>query len=158
MEGLRNAMGLSPQRRSTFELGGDGCCKLSYQQRIIGFLVCFVVGWLIAMLSFLSLPTIALNPAKFAVFYTLGQICALCSTFFLLGPKRQFQSMTASHRWLAALIYVIFIILTLVCALRNPPQILLVVLCVICQFMAAVWYSLSFIPYARQAIISCLGV
>ncbi len=87
-------------------LGGSGeeeeedpcaCLKLSYYQRVVGFVACFSLG---AIISFMSIPLL-LNPAKFALPYTLGNILSLLATGFLVGPKRMCRQMCAPVRYIA---------------------------------------------------------
>jgi len=92
---------------------------------------------------------IALNPSAFAVPYTLGNILALCSTGFLVGPMRQLKMMLKPTRLIATIVYVAALVLTLVAAFVIGSS-LLVLLAVIIQFCALVWYCLSYIPFARQ--------
>jgi len=47
--------------------------KCSYKTRIIGFVVCCAVGWLLSILGVLVL-IIKHEVTQFAVLYTLGQI------------------------------------------------------------------------------------
>ena len=61
------------------------CPSLTYQQRLYGFAICFVVGW---FLSFLSVIALAQNDiTTFAIIYTFGSVTALCATGFLWGKS-----------------------------------------------------------------------
>lgn len=73
-----------------------------------------------------------------------------------MGPVKQCQKMWAETRWLTTAVAIGFLFLTLFAALKlkNPP---LAIICVICQFTAMTWYSLSYIPYARNMVRSFLG-
>ena len=99
-----------------------------------------------------------------AINYTLGNIIALGSTAFLVGPARQLKRMTHPTRWGAALVYVLAIAATLVCALVLPhvaPKMptsmdgALVIACIVVQFLAMFWYGLSYIPYGRRMLRAC---
>lgn len=94
------------------------------------------------------------QPRDFAIKYTLGNVLALCSTAFLIGPMRQVRNMTASHRWVAALIYLGAMAMTLVSVFKfeNAP---LTLVCIIMQFCAMVWYVLSYIPFGRSMMQKC---
>ena len=96
------------------------------------------------------------HPEKFALTYTAGNIVALSSTMFVMGPVKQVKSMGKATRLTATIIYVCSIILSLVMALKvkNVP---LVILSIIIQFCALIWYALSYIPYARQMVKRCMG-
>ena len=74
---------------------------------------------------------------------------------FIVGPARQLKGMTAPTRWLAALVYLGAIAGTLVSALVLDSGILVIVF-IIVQFCAEVWYVLSYIPYGRRLCTTCL--
>jgi len=76
---------------------------------------------------------------------------AICSTAFLVGPMRQLKMMMNPNRLIATIVYVLALALTLVAAFLIKSQ-LLVLVAVIIQFCALVWYCLSYIPFARQLL------
>lgn len=123
---------------------------LSWSTRIKGFAICFVVG---ILLSFLGSFALFFNRGLtvFAVFYTLGNIISITSTCFLMGPFNQLKKMFASTRIIATLLVFISIAVTLFAALslKNPG---LALIFIIIQSLAMTWYSLSYIPYARDAV------
>jgi len=127
------------------------CPSLSMKQRLIGFGICLGLALLLCFLAVMFLPSIALNPSAFAVPYSLGNIMAICSTAFLVGPMRQLKMMMNPNRIIATIIYLVALILTLVAAFVLKSQ-LLVLVAVIIQFCALVWYCLSYIPFARQLL------
>jgi len=132
-------------------------CKLSYTQRITGFLCCFLLGWIITFLSLLSIPTIADHPEKFAVLYTFGNVLAIASTLFLFGPVAQCKSMFQANRWIATCVYLFAMGLTLYCAFAVQ-KVWPVLLCMLFQVAAMIWYALSYIPFARNMCINaCKG-
>ncbi|XP_014677572.1 PREDICTED: vesicle transport protein SFT2A-like isoform X2 [Priapulus caudatus] len=90
----------------------------------------------------------------FAVCYTIGNIIALSGTFFLMGPLSQLKKMFAMTRLIATIVMLVALVLTLMAALwwDNPG---LTILFVIIQFVAMLWYSISYIPYARDAVKKC---
>uniref|UniRef100_A0A8C6P5G0 Vesicle transport protein n=1 Tax=Nothobranchius furzeri TaxID=105023 RepID=A0A8C6P5G0_NOTFU len=81
--------------------------SLSWSTRIKGFIACFVVGAACTVLGVcvLFLPKIGLT--LFIVFYTFGNICALCSTMFLMGPVKQLKRMCDKTRALATTIMLV---------------------------------------------------
>ncbi|PIA49012.1 hypothetical protein AQUCO_01300098v1 [Aquilegia coerulea] len=125
----------------------DELCSLSPLQRIYAFAVSMAVG-LIFML--LSLVVIA-KPIKFAVLFTMGNILAVGSTAFLLGPAQQGRMMFDSVRVYASAIYIGSVILALICAILIHNK-LLTLLVIIIEICALMWYSLSYIPFARRVI------
>jgi hypothetical protein len=62
--------------------------------------------------------------------------------------------MFKKKRYLATLFYFFFMIMTLVAAAKGWPLLVIVGLA-ICQFLASIWYFLSYIPFARTGIKFC---
>ncbi|KAI7821755.1 vesicle transport protein SFT2A [Gamsiella multidivaricata] len=130
------------------------CFQLDRTQRLYGFGICFIVGFLISILSTLALGTGQL--ALFAVFFTLGNIISLLSTTFLIGPGKQLRTMFAPVRMVASIVFLSLIVITLIVAFTLKSGLLCLILCVI-QFLALFWYSASYIPYGRTAIRKVVG-
>ncbi|KAF9585228.1 hypothetical protein BGW38_003319 [Lunasporangiospora selenospora] len=130
------------------------CFTLTRTQRLYGFGICFVVGFLITILSTLSLVTGQV--ALFAVFFTLGNIVSLLSTTFLIGPGKQLKTMFAPVRMVASIIFITMIVVTFIVAFTLQSSVLCLIFCII-QFLALFWYSASYIPYGRAAIKKVVG-
>jgi F0F1-type ATP synthase assembly protein I len=132
----------------------NAMCTCSYRTRLIGFVSCLVVGLLLGFVSFFFFANVKL----FATFYTLGNLTSLAGTGFVVGPMRQIKAMLKPTRYIAAIVFVASMIGTL-CAVFVPatPNKVLVIVCVIIQFCALWWYSLSYIPFARKLVSSLLG-
>ena len=75
---------------------------------------------------------------------------------FLCGPKRQFKNMTDKTRLLTTIVYLTFMVLTLVCALKWHSMAGTIVCCVV-QYFALFWYTLSYIPFARAFMKRVMG-
>lgn len=154
---VKSYVGLEEEEKSELEKFQEEICpSLSYEQRLYGFIGCFVTGWIISLLSCFALVHIKDQPGKFAVLYTFGNVVALCSTCFLWGPCSQLKSMMKSHRLIASILYLVSMVATLVCAFTGQ-KVILIVLCIFVQFFALLWYCLSYIPYARQMVKACIG-
>ncbi|XP_045196056.1 vesicle transport protein SFT2B-like [Mercenaria mercenaria] len=127
---------------------------LSWETRIKGFAICFILGVSLSVLGscLLWLPNNGL--ILFACFYTIGNILSLGSTCFLMGPVKQCKKMFAQTRIFATILVVVMFILTLVCAIALKNAILTLMCCIV-QFLALTWYSLSYIPFARDAVKKC---
>ncbi|XP_046667319.1 vesicle transport protein SFT2B isoform X2 [Homalodisca vitripennis] len=123
---------------------------LSWSTRIKCFAFCFILGILLSMLASLSL-FLHRGWAQFAVLYTFGNIVSMLSTLFLMGPVNQVKKMFAPTRVVATIVVIVMIVLTLVSGfwIKNAG---LAFLFIIMQWMAMTWYSLSYIPYARDAV------
>ncbi|ESN94189.1 hypothetical protein HELRODRAFT_154240 [Helobdella robusta] len=127
---------------------------LSWSTRLKGFIICFSIGVLCSILGscFLFLPGAGLT--LFAILYTLGNVTALISTCFLMGPCNQLKRMFAPTRLIATIIVVISLALTLCAALWWKLSAVAILFCII-QFLAMTWYGLSYIPFARDAVMKC---
>lgn len=99
--------------------------------------------------AFLALPGKGL--LIFALFYTTGNMLSMASTCFLMGPWKQVKKMFHETRIFATIGVLVFMVLTLLAALRWHKKGLAILFC-ICQFLSFTWYSLSYIPYARDAV------
>ncbi|CAH1959299.1 unnamed protein product [Acanthoscelides obtectus] len=140
----------SPDEESGIMSQLDDASTLSWSTRIRGFLICFIIG---ILLSFLGSFALFLHKGLgiFAVFYTLGNIVSMLSTCFLMGPFNQVKKMFASTRYIATILVFIMFVLTIIAAtVWHKP--LLALLFIIFQSIAMTWYSLSYIPYARDAV------
>ncbi|KAG6397353.1 hypothetical protein SASPL_143520 [Salvia splendens] len=80
-----------------------------------------------------------------------GWLVAANLTAFLIGPKRQVTMMLDPVRIYATAIYIASIIIALFCAVyvRNK---LLTLLAIVLEFGALIWYSASYIPFARAMV------
>lgn len=94
------------------------------------------------------------NITIFAVLYSVSNIFGLGSTFFLVGPLAQLKKMFKPVRLWSAILFLVFIALTLVAALvlKNPG---LTICFAVLQYLALLWYTLSYIPGARQCFLAC---
>ena len=133
----------------------NSCPALSMEQRVFGCIACIVVGVGLSIGSLFRLELlIEGNPVPFAVLYSIGNIISLCASCFFSGPCSQVKSMFASTRVIATMIYMTALILTLFFAFYNgiSHRAVIIILLVIIQFLAFIWYTLSYIPYGREII------
>ncbi|KAE8726996.1 vesicle transport protein SFT2B-like isoform X2 [Hibiscus syriacus] len=125
----------------------EGLCSLSATQRLYASAACLLSGLVLMFLSFVVFAI----PIKFALLFTFGNVLAVGSTAFLMGPEQQLQMMFDSVRIYATAVYIGFVVLALICALLIHSKIL-TLLAVICEICALVWYCLSYIPFARRIV------
>ncbi|KAH8829566.1 Got1/Sft2-like family-domain-containing protein [Flagelloscypha sp. PMI_526] len=137
---------------------GDSAFKflnLSRKTRLYGFVGCCIAGFVLSILgsTMLFLAQIML----FGILYVLGTITALIGTGFLIGFFKQLKLMFKPVRVVASIIFLGSIALVLVAAfvLNND---LLCIIFVIVQYLAYLWYSISYIPYARAAVKKAVGL
>ncbi|XP_063734207.1 vesicle transport protein SFT2B-like isoform X2 [Eleginops maclovinus] len=114
--------------------------SLAWATRMKGFGICFVLGVLCSVLGSCLLWIPGTGLVLFAVLYSVGNISALASTMFLMGPCRQLKAMCAKERAFA----------TAIMLWKNNGLALL--FCVL-QFLAFTWYGLSYIPFARDGVM-----
>lgn len=131
---------------------------LSWGTRVKGFVICFVIGIALSILGSVCLFFGGL--IAFSVLYTVGNITALLSTCFLMGPINQIKKMFSPTRVVATILVFVCLVLTLLSAFLWKKNGLALIFCVI-QFLAMTWYSLSYIPYARdvvkKTVSGCIG-
>ena len=162
MQGLadntRALLGAPPRERTWAEQLEDDVCgvcpSMTYKQRLIGCLACAIVGCVLEFGSFMRLLT---DVTQFAIFYTFGNIVAVCGSFFLSGPRAQCKKMCDKTRRCTVFVFFVSMVLTLFLAYATwiPDRVLLIIVLVVVQSCALAWYLLSYIPFARQWITSC---
>ncbi|XP_069020375.1 vesicle transport protein SFT2B-like [Embiotoca jacksoni] len=130
---------------------------LAWGTRMRGFAVCFVLGAFCSIMGTCLLWIPGAGLAVFAVLYSVGNVCALASTMFLIGPCRQLKTMCAKERALATVLMLVCLVLTLCAAFWWKNNGLALLFCVL-QFLAFTWYGLSYIPFARDAVIKLFSL
>lgn len=130
------------------------CPTLPWKYRLIGFAACFIVGLVFGIFSWISV--FLGNYVGFGLMYTLANIAAIVSSFFLAGPLTQAKSMFSEGRWIATLIYLVSVILTLMAAIWLKSGLLVIILSLV-QFGAMWWYFLSYIPGAHSCVKSIVA-
>uniref|UniRef100_A0A383W8P8 Vesicle transport protein n=1 Tax=Tetradesmus obliquus TaxID=3088 RepID=A0A383W8P8_TETOB len=125
----------------------DEATTMTWRQRAIGFGITFGLGILFSFLSLMFLWT--LQVTKFAVLYSIGSVLSMGSTMFLMGPGKQCKNMVQPHRALATFVYLASIAGTLAVAFTIGSAILVIFLLII-QFMAMIWYCVTYIPGGQE--------
>lgn len=75
---------------------------------------------------------------------------------FLMGPINQIKRMFLPVRIIATIIFLAAIGLAIYFGYKR--KLLLAVLCAVIELFALIWYSLSYIPYARTLICKLIGL
>lgn len=134
----------------------QGCFPaLSYRERLLGCGTCMVAGYLLSLGSFWRLKDLLVHhdPLPFVMNTTVGNIIALGGSFFLSGPKYQMERMWHEKRRTATGLYLSSLVATILVAfLPIPLKGLLLLLLMLCQYVAVTWYCLSYIPFAHDAV------
>ena len=149
-------MQLASAYSSLTENKDDLCCPdLSLTQRLIGFGICCTIGFVIEVLSFGSFfGLFSKDPSKFAILFTLGNIFRLLGTFFIVGPKKQCKNMTEKDRLFTTIIFLAAMGMTLFSVFFWKywlPTLIFVII----QFIAYVYYILSYIPFGKKMCSMC---
>ena len=93
---------------------------------------------------------------RFAVIYTVGNIVAILSTGFLVGPMRQFRKMIEGGRIFFTAAYFISMGLTLFFAFKK--KLIPCIICLVIQVIAFICYALSYMPIIRRVVVRVLGL
>ncbi|EGG21491.1 hypothetical protein DFA_01377 [Cavenderia fasciculata] len=123
-----------------------------WDDRIIGFGICAGLGLFFSFLGFLFLT----SPSSFAFLYTVGNISMLCATGFIVGPTKQIKNMAQPTRAICAVVFVLSMVLTLVAVFQDWSVIFIIIL-IIFQFCALLYYTFSYIPYGRECLRGICG-
>ncbi|XP_074122633.1 vesicle transport protein SFT2B [Sminthopsis crassicaudata] len=130
--------------------------SLSWGTRIKGFAACFAIGIVFSLMGTFLLWVPRKGLVLFAAFYTLGNIASLGSTIFLMGPMKQLKRMFEPTRLIATIVMLLCLVLTLCSAFWWHNKGLALIFCIL-QSLALTWYSLSYIPFARDAVKKCFN-
>jgi len=128
---------------------------LTRKQRLYGFVGCLIVGFVLSLLGTILLLLGQLT--LFALLYSVGIVVSLAGTGFLMGFPTQIKMMFKPVRIIATIVLFATIALVFVGAfvLRNG---VLCIVFVIIEYLAYTWYSISYIPYARAAVLRTIGM
>jgi len=152
---LESAAGTIPETQF-FE--GDSAFKflgLSRTQRLYGFAGCLALGLILSILGSALLFVGQLG--SFAVLYAMGTVISLIGTGFLIGFTKQLKMMFKPVRVVATIIFIASIVLVFIGAFVINSDLLCIIL-VIVEYLAYTWYTLSYIPYARSAVLKVFGM
>jgi len=86
---------------------------LSRWERTIGFLMCTTGAMICFMISFFTLPLLAIKPRKFAVSFSLGSILFMTGFMVLQGPIQHLQHIFSTARLPFTLSYLLSLVATL---------------------------------------------
>eukprot|EP00752_Nemacystus_decipiens_P010700 g9529.t1 len=158
-ESSRRLLGGEPEEKSALQEMEEAVCSvcpsLSWRNRLIGYGACLAAGFILTFGSMFRVAQLLTgNPRPFVLYFTLGSLLSICSSFFLTGPWKQIKKMFAPVRAVATSIYLITLAATLFVALSPyasvPGRGFLLLCLVVVQFLSYVWYTLSFVPFARR--------
>ncbi|CBH09420.1 hypothetical protein, conserved [Trypanosoma brucei gambiense DAL972] len=132
----------------------EQCLKnLSWGARLRWYLLCTALGFFCSAMGYVALSFGVYW--KYSVLNTLGSLISLGGSFILKGPRAQLRYMFDDYRRAASAVYITSLVLSLVVAIYFK-SFFLCLLCGIVQYVALIWYSLSFVPYGQEAVASCI--
>lgn len=137
---------------------GDSAFKflgLTRTQRLYGFVGCLIIGFALSLLGSILLFLGQLG--SFAVLYTIGILVSLIGTGFVIGFASQFKLMFKPVRIIATIVFLGSVGLVFVGAFVLKNEVLCIIF-VIIEYLAYTWYNLSYIPYARSAVLKLVGM
>jgi hypothetical protein len=125
---------------------GEWTCGLSYGQRLQAFLLlgCGSLSLYFAAF-FIFLPLLLLAPSKFATSFTFASLLWLAGFAILRGPRSTLLGLLQRDKLPFTAAYVGSLALTLYATLVSQSY-FFVLLAVVVQCSAAVWYGSSYIP------------
>ena len=143
----------------------DSCCpSLSWYERLLGFLVCFVLGCLFLFYSFFQIvKALTGKYEKFAIVFSLGNILIISSICFIVGYKRQKKIMFNKTRIVTSIVFLSSMIVVLLLIFLPIDEEIkekkyfkfgLFVL-VIVEYISMIWYNLSYIKKRRKITKFC---
>lgn len=129
---------------------------LSYTTRVLGYIVCTLLGYFCTFLSTHFIHDIYKNSSNFAILYTLGNVLSLTGSLVLYGnPCRDFLIMFKKKHIFPTLVYFISMFLTFYFAYTK--HITSVYIFITLQFLANLCLSYTYLPdYIKQYICPCI--
>jgi len=132
---------------------GDSAFKslgLTRTQRLYGFVGCYAAGLVLSILG--TVFFFAFGLSLFAVLYALGTVVSLIGTGFLIGFSKQLKLMFKPVRIVASIVFLAMIGMIFISAFLLNNGTLCIIFLVL-EYIAFLWYTLSYIPYARTAVL-----
>ncbi|KAH9997502.1 SFT2-domain-containing protein [Russula vinacea] len=123
---------------------------LTRTQRLYGFAACYLAGLVLSVLG--TVMFIIGGTASFAVLYALGTVVSLIGTGFLIGFKKQLKLMFKPVRVVASIVFLVMVIMIFISVFVIGSSTLCIIF-VVLEYLAFLWYTLSYIPYARTAVL-----
>ena len=129
----------------------DQLPSVGKKQRILGFIVCLLVGVLCLSLSTVYIPVLMFKAKTFALLFSLGNTFLVCSFSCLWGPMNHMKHMLKKERRLYTTLYLGTLTLTLYLAIGIQSTIL-TTLAVSGQALAVTWFVISHLPGGQTGL------
>ncbi|KAF8970601.1 ER-to-golgi vesicle protein transport Sft2 [Flammula alnicola] len=140
-----------PLRSSEQSNEEEAWFALSRWERLLGFGGCLLGAAVCFFVSFMTLPFLALRPAKFALSFSLGSLLVMFGFSVLIGPVNHFKHLISKDRLPFSAVYFGSLGLTLYFALGLQSQ-LGSLLAGAVQVVSLVAYVLAYFPGGTQTL------
>ncbi|KAH9929473.1 ER-to-golgi vesicle protein transport Sft2 [Fomitopsis serialis] len=137
--------GYIPLRSTERSNDEEAYFALSRWERLLGFGGCLIGAAVCFFVAFLTLPMIALRPAKFALAFSLGSLLIMFGFSVLIGPINHLKHLVSKERLPFSCAYIGSLALTLYFSL-GPHSYLGSLIGAIIQVVALVSYVLAYFP------------
>ncbi|RPD60780.1 ER-to-golgi vesicle protein transport Sft2 [Lentinus tigrinus ALCF2SS1-7] len=143
--------GYIPLRSSERTNEEEAYFALSRWERLLGFGACLIGAAVCFFVAFLTIPMIALRPAKFALAFSLGSLLVMFGFSVLIGPINHIKHLFSKERLPFSIAYLASLGATLYFSL-GAHSYLGSLIGAIVQVIALVSYVLAYFPGGVQTL------
>ncbi|EIN05834.1 SFT2-domain-containing protein [Punctularia strigosozonata HHB-11173 SS5] len=143
--------GYIPLRSSERSNEEEAYFALSRWERLLGFGACLLGAAVCFFVAFLTLPMLAIRPAKFALAFSLGSLLVMFGFSVLIGPINHIKHLISKERLPFTVAYFSSLALTIYFSV-GVHSYLGALLCGIVQVVALVSYVLAYFPGGIQTL------
>ncbi|KAH8105323.1 ER-to-golgi vesicle protein transport Sft2 [Cristinia sonorae] len=143
--------GYIPLRSSERSNEDEAYFALSRWERLLGFGGCLLGAAVCFFVAFLTLPLLAIRPAKFALAFSLGSLLVMFGFSVLIGPLNHVKHLISTERLPFSVTYFVSLGLTLYFSL-GAHSYFGSLICAIIQVVALVSYVLAYFPGGTQTL------
>ncbi|KAF8346597.1 Got1/Sft2-like family-domain-containing protein [Amanita rubescens] len=129
----------------------DAWLALSRWERLLGFIACLIGASVCFFVAFITLPLLALKPAKFALSFSLGSMLVMFGFSLLIGPINHIKHLISAERLPFSIVYFASLGLTLYFSL-GAKSYFGSLICGAVQVVALVSYILAYFPGGTQTL------
>ena len=123
------------------------CLDLTFTQRMMGFVGTAVIGVFSGILSIFAIGLLRIR--KFSILFAIFNLMLISSTGFLIGFKRQFNSLFSKKRIYATIGMFIGMVITMTFALKWR-SLVGVIIGFLIEGISFAYYALSYLPFGRE--------
>ena len=131
----------------------DKCPKISFQMRLLSFLICLIIGFSLTSLSIFQLTYTLPHYRTFSLWYSLSNIIFLISTFILIGPKENYIKLLSDELYSKSLIFISTTILGFIFGLMTGSKVVNLLFDFL-EFCSLVFFCFSFISSFKEKNIN----